>query len=351
MNTGLNFPSGNPLDPSGNLTPQWRMFFLTLFTRSGGTAGSDTATLQAAITKANANIADLQSEDAQGEPAPDMAAVFGLIHVVEAIAAQAMAAASRQSDERGETGESASVTHLSQRVAEIEGQIEHYRADDALRQRIADLESRIESMQPVIADASQLTGLGTMATQDASAVAVSGGSINNVAAGATTPLQGITNTGLYTGQRFGSSGAFVLRSAAGTQAVPAQISAATQIALIVMRAYNDVGSYGDVSSLGVGTDGAVTSTSAPGYLTINTTASGATSVTERARVTSAGLFLIGRTADDGSGNKLQVNGGLSIVPVTTTTAPAAGAAGALPATPTGYATIRIGGTDRKIAYY
>jgi hypothetical protein len=190
-----------------------------------------------------------------------------------------------------------------------------------------------------------------MATQDASAVAVTGGSINNVTAGATTPLQGITNTGLYTGQRFGASGALVLRSAGGTQAVPTQISAATQIALMVMRAYNDVGSYSDVASFGVGTDGAVTSTSAPGYLTINTTASGATSVTERARVTSAGLFLIGRTADDGSGNKLQVNGGLSIVPATTTTAPTAGAAGALPATPTGYATIRIGGTDRKIAYY
>lgn len=36
---------------------------------------------------------------------------------------------------------------------------------------------------------------------------------------------------------------------------------------------------------------------------------------------------------------------------TTTTAPAAGGAGALPATPTGYATIQFGGTARKVAYY
>ncbi|MDN7825096.1 hypothetical protein QZN01_20805 [Burkholderia cenocepacia] len=53
---------------------------------------------------------------------------------------------------------------------------------------------------------------------------------------------------------------------------------------------------------------------------------------------------------DGSGN-LTVNGGLTMSPATTTTAPAAGGAGALPATPAGYATVTIGGTARKIAYY
>jgi hypothetical protein len=36
---------------------------------------------------------------------------------------------------------------------------------------------------------------------------------------------------------------------------------------------------------------------------------------------------------------------------TTTTAPGAGGAGALPATPAGYVTVTIAGTDRKIAYY
>lgn len=36
---------------------------------------------------------------------------------------------------------------------------------------------------------------------------------------------------------------------------------------------------------------------------------------------------------------------------TQTTAPAAGGAAALPATPTGYVTVRVNGTDRRIAYY
>jgi hypothetical protein len=44
-------------------------------------------------------------------------------------------------------------------------------------------------------------------------------------------------------------------------------------------------------------------------------------------------------------------GTLAFTPATTTTAPAAGGAGALPATPTGYAAITIGGIARKIAYY
>lgn len=42
---------------------------------------------------------------------------------------------------------------------------------------------------------------------------------------------------------------------------------------------------------------------------------------------------------------------LSIAPATSTTAPAAGGAGALPATPAGYATVTINGTARKIPYY
>jgi hypothetical protein len=44
-------------------------------------------------------------------------------------------------------------------------------------------------------------------------------------------------------------------------------------------------------------------------------------------------------------------GSLAISPTTTTTAPAAGGAGALPATPAGYATITINGTSHQIPYY
>lgn len=44
-------------------------------------------------------------------------------------------------------------------------------------------------------------------------------------------------------------------------------------------------------------------------------------------------------------------GDLELSPATTTASPSAGAAGALPATPSGYATISINGTAHKIPYY
>lgn len=71
---------------------------------------------------------------------------------------------------------------------------------------------------------------------------------------------------------------------------------------------------------------------------------------ERLRITSTGNILMGTTINDGV-NMLQVNGGIAMNPTITTTAPSAGGAGALPATPTGYATMYIGGVARKIAYY
>jgi hypothetical protein len=323
VNTGANFPSGNPLDPAGNLTPQWRMFFLTLFTRSGGAAGNDTSTLQAAIAAANANIDDLQTEDGQGAPAPDMAAVFGLIYVVEAIAAQAMAAASRQPDERGETGESASVTHLSQRVAELEGQLEHYRCDDALRIRIADLESKIEAIAtPQIADASQL-GLGT----------------------ADSPtFAGVTSTGPVTG--IGASTSTYAMTAARNGA-----SSSQYVGLGGLAGSNAVDSYSASSNAKLMTYNATTTSSNTAPTSGSVGHQWSILGVAKMLLNQSGNLLVGTTTDDGSGNPIQSNAGLSIKPSTTTTAPAAGGAGALPATPLGYATIRINGTDRKVAYY
>lgn len=45
------------------------------------------------------------------------------------------------------------------------------------------------------------------------------------------------------------------------------------------------------------------------------------------------------------------NGGFAFKPTTQTTAPAAGGASALPASPSGYMTIKVNGTDRQVAYY
>lgn len=58
--TSANFPAGDPLDPQGRLTPQWRMFFLALFNRTGGTGQTvDISTLQTSIANQGKEISDL----------------------------------------------------------------------------------------------------------------------------------------------------------------------------------------------------------------------------------------------------------------------------------------------------
>ena len=51
------------------------------------------------------------------------------------------------------------------------------------------------------------------------------------------------------------------------------------------------------------------------------------------------------------GAVLKSTGNLDINPATTAVAPTAGAAAALPATPTGYATVLLNGVSRQVAYY
>jgi hypothetical protein len=48
---------------------------------------------------------------------------------------------------------------------------------------------------------------------------------------------------------------------------------------------------------------------------------------------------------------IRLNGAVRVDAATTAVAPAAGAGGALPATPAGYVTVNIAGTDRQIPYY
>lgn len=71
----------------------------------------------------------------------------------------------------------------------------------------------------------------------------------------------------------------------------------------------------------------------------------------------SGTFLLvdrtGTTIDEVrlSATLIRLNGAVRVDASTSTTSPSAGGAGALPATPAGYVTINIGGTDRQIAYY
>ena len=142
-------------------------------------------------------------------------------------------------------------------------------------------------------------GLGTMAVQAASAVAITGGSI------AGTPISGSTGS-------FGS----------GTTGYDVTITNTAG------------GNGGQLHIIGNG------STTPSKTVRVN---GGVLQILNDAY--SASILSLGDTGN------FAVAGTFGFNPATTTTSPSAGGAGALPATPTGYATVTIGGTARKIAYY
>lgn len=345
------FPPNNvlPLGPDGRFSRVWLDFFVAVFRRTGAETGFDPSGLQAAIT---ALIGSVRSLEAEAESAPLAAAFLDVfaagIAQLEAQAAQGVTVTTHPQDERGEAGEGASIAHLSQRIADLEGQLEGRRADDSLLDRIADLEANFAAIcaQP-FTDNSQLTnGAGYLvAASNLSDVSSASTAASNLGLGTlnSPTFAGMGSTGPVSAVA-PVSGSYAATFAANS--VPTQ-----NVAIGGDATVNRVDSFSPAS--------------AAKLLSFNsTTTSGNTTPTGGAVgmrwmvlgvikmfLNQAGRFLIGTTTDDGSGNLLQVASGLSITPTTTTTAPTAGGAGALPATPTGYATIRIGGTDRKVAYY
>ena len=118
----------------------------------------------------------------------------------------------------------------------------------------------------------------------------------NVGVGTSSPASLIhVDSGIITTGRYGSSGAIVLRSAAGTQGAPTAISTSTNTSAIACRGY-DGSAYRDIASIAVNSDGAISSVSSPGYITFNITSSGSTTVTERARLTSDGRLGLGTSS-------------------------------------------------------
>jgi hypothetical protein len=103
--------------------------------------------------------------------------------------------------------------------------------------------------------------------------------------------------GISTVGRYGASGAMVLRSASGSQASPTAISVSTTLATIVARGY-DGSAYRDVGTISFASDGAISSSSSPGYIQFNTTSSGSTSATERMRIDSSGNLGVGTSTPD-----------------------------------------------------
>ena len=83
-----------------------------------------------------------------------------------------------------------------------------------------------------------------------------------------------------------------LRAAGGTSAAPTAISTASNIATINFQGYDGT-AYLRPAAIAAWSDGAIGSSSSPGYLTFHTTPPGSTDPDERLRITSAGLVGIG----------------------------------------------------------
>ena len=115
----------------------------------------------------------------------------------------------------------------------------------------------------------------------------------NIGVGTASPASLLhVDNGVLNSGRYGAPGSIVLRSAAGTQASPTVISTSTNVAVVVGRGYDGT-AYRDVAAIGVNSDGAISSTSSPGFISFNTTPSGSVATTERARIDSSGRLLVG----------------------------------------------------------
>jgi hypothetical protein len=118
----------------------------------------------------------------------------------------------------------------------------------------------------------------------------------NIGVGTASPASLLhVDNGVLNSGRYGAPGSIVLRSAAGTQASPTVISTSTNVAVVVGRGYDGT-AYRDVAAIGVNSDGAISSTSSPGFISFNTTPSGSVATTERARIDSSGRLLVGTSS-------------------------------------------------------
>lgn len=108
---------------------------------------------------------------------------------------------------------------------------------------------------------------------------------------------GFITTGRYASQ----SGTLILRSAAGTQAAPTAIASAFTLSNLTTRGY-DGAAYRDVATIFVASDGAVSSTSSPGFMAFSTTPSTTITPLERMRIDSAGNVNVGASNTTAAGS-------------------------------------------------
>lgn len=123
----------------------------------------------------------------------------------------------------------------------------------------------------------------------------------NVGIGKTNPAYSLEVVSDISASGFATFGRLVLRSAEGTVTAPTQITASTILGVLDFTGNNATpASYNTIASIRGVSDGAITSTSSPGYLTFRTTLSGSASTTERMRIASDGVVTITNLAGTGT---------------------------------------------------
>lgn len=138
-------------------------------------------------------------------------------------------------------------------------------------------------------------------------------SINRVGINTTAPSYDLEVVGAVGSANYGSGTSFTLRSANGTLAAPTQITAASLLANLDFRGYDNASAFRSVANIRAYSDGAITSTSSPGFLSFWTTPSGSVSTVEAMRIASAGQIGIGG-ANYGTSGQALVSGGSAAAP-------------------------------------
>lgn len=107
---------------------------------------------------------------------------------------------------------------------------------------------------------------------------------------------GIVGQGPFFANRYAAVPSFNLRRAQGTQSAPTVVEAGGYICGLLSGNAYDGSAYQSLGGIRFVSDGAISNTSSPGYITFSTTPSGSTVNTERLRITSDGLLGLGTSA-------------------------------------------------------
>lgn len=154
------------------------------------------------------------------------------------------------------------------------------------------------------------------------------------------PTIGLTTTGIFTSQRFGTVGALDLRSATGTLGTPTAISGSTAVGVITFAGYNG-SAYDTVASITARTNGTLAGTGAPGFLVLSTTGTGSSVPTQRLKIDSEGNVVVGGV----SALVTNATDGFLYVPTT------AGTPSGTPTTYTGAAATVVNSSANALYFY